>query len=159
MELLLLRDIFANGRTLGRLLLGGVLLCYTCEDPDRGLDEDWTAAELASRKVPGDTCIAVGLHSIVLEDSPKYGPDTLTIKVPGHRLIRIHAGNTEADTEGCLLPGTGRTAAMVTDSREALVALRARLVPHLRAGGDLFVRIERDAAAWAVAPFNPAKAA
>jgi hypothetical protein len=49
--------------------------------------------------------------------------------VPGFEGIRIHPGNTDADTEGCLLPGMslGLGGESVSRSREAFEALFAKL--------------------------------
>lgn len=158
-ELDLFRDLFTERRTLGALRYDGLDFAHVCEDPDRGLDERMSLAELAALKVPARTAIPVGMHAIVLEDSPKYGPDTLTVKVPGFRTIRIHAGNDEDDTEGCLCPGLVRGSAGVLKSGPAVAWLKARLVPHIKAGGEAWLRIGRDPVAWAAAPFNPARRA
>ena len=157
-ELDLYRDQFLDKRTLGVLKYEGKAFGYVCEDPDRGLTQGMTPDELAKLKVKGDTCFAAGYHPIMLGDSPKYGPDTLTIIVPGHRLIRIHSGNSEADTEGCLCPGMARNEMGVQRSAVAVEWLKARLVPHLKAGGEAWIRVHRDPVAWAKAPHNPGRA-
>jgi hypothetical protein len=54
--------------------------------------------------------------------------------VPGFTGIRIHPGNTIADTEGCLLVGSWRNGRTVTSSRVAMEKLMERLLldpgPH-----------------------------
>ena len=42
--------------------------------------------------------------------------------VPGHTNILIHPGNYDADSEGCILLGTGEGVNMVTNSRAAFGA-------------------------------------
>jgi hypothetical protein len=56
--------------------------------------------------VDGKTAIPRGIYKVVFQNSPKFGPDTLTLlKVPGFTHIRIHSGNTHEDTEGCIIIG------------------------------------------------------
>jgi len=161
MMLVLTRSDFQATRTVGRLTYDGRPFGYAVEDADRGLTQGMSAAELASLKVSGQTAIAAGVWPVVLQTSGRYGPETLTILVDGHRFVRIHAGNDEGDTEGCLCPGlglrvdpsTGRAVA-TTRSARAVEWLHIQLRPHLRAGGEARIRIERDATAWASSPYR-----
>lgn len=102
LELLLQRTEKDRTRTPGELRVNGIFYCYTLEDRIRELPgepvEKW--------KVPGTTAIPSGRFRIELEDSPHFGPDTITLRaVPGFDYIRMHSGNTEQHTEGCVLLG------------------------------------------------------
>lgn len=164
-ELHLYRHDFQVERTGASLAYQGKPFAWVVEDPDRGATQGMTEAEILVRKVRGHTAIAAGYWPIVLRSSPKYGPDTLTILVLGNQLVRIHVGNDEDDTEACVCPGLG----IVRDgggrilrterSGPAVAWLERQLVPHLRAGGEAWIRIDRDAAAWATAPWNPERRA
>ena len=95
----LIRKIFLENVTGGELFLGDLFLCYTLEDTDRRLEEGGV-------KIPGKTAIPRGVYRIELDHSVRFKrllPHL--IDVPGFEGIRIHAGNTELDTEGCILPG------------------------------------------------------
>jgi hypothetical protein len=120
-------------RTFGKLLAAdGHRLCYTLEDEVREL----AGQPVAAWKVKGATAIPSGRYRLSLEVSPRFGVDTLTLHdVPGFVGVRMHAGNTEADTEGCpllgmevnphgIVGGTSRPA--VTLVRDLVRAARAR---------------------------------
>ena len=64
--------------------------------------------ELRQRKVDGETAIPAGHYEVLMENSPRFGPDTLTlVGVTGFKYIRIHGGNNDDQTDGCILVGAG----------------------------------------------------
>ena len=102
MKLKLLRNRFKEDYTAGQLYIEDEFFCFTLEDKVR--EEDGVAVE--KWKIPGETAIPRGIYKVVFQDSPHFGPETLTLlNVPGFKYIRIHGGNTAKDTEGCLLVG------------------------------------------------------
>lgn len=119
--------------TIGELFEQGVRLCYTLEDAIRQV----AGQPVAAWKIHGRTAIPVGRYRITLENSPRFGPDTLTVwNVPGYTGVRMHAGNTHADTEGCPLLGmdvTGNTIKGGT-SRPAVALVRQRVAEAMRVG-------------------------
>lgn len=124
MDLTVQREPTLDGATLGSLYLNSAWFCFTCEDRIREVAgrpaEEW--------KVPRETAIPAGRYRLVLSLSSRFQrvlPEVLN--VPGFTGIRIHSGNSIADTEGCLLVGAGRSWGGVTKSREALDKLLAVL--------------------------------
>src|SRR3990167_2747497 len=102
MELVLHRVRFEDTHTIGQLYVDGSLFCFVLEDVVREVEgqpvEKW--------KIHGETAIPQGKYRLTLSNSPRFGPDTMTIQsVPGFSGIRIHAGNTPDDTEGCPILG------------------------------------------------------
>ena len=151
MRLDLIRDVFTPTTTLGRILVDGKLFGYSCEDEDRGLDAAMRLAELQALKVKAETAIPVGSYVIAITPSQRYGrPMPEVLSVPAFRGIRIHPGNTEADTAGCLLPGTLRDVrkAMVLHSTPAFEWLEARFQECAARGEAVHLQIARDAAMW-----------
>ncbi len=123
MELTLQRLPSDEFRTHGDLSHGDEHLCVTLEDCVR------------ESKIHGRTAIPAGRYRITMEHSPRFGPNTLTVNnVPGFSGVRIHAGNTEEDTEGCPLVGMVRTDAGIGRSREALALLKPRVADGLEQG-------------------------
>jgi hypothetical protein len=99
-----------------------------------------------------ETAIPVGEYSIRRTWSPKYRRLMMLLpEVPAFEGIRIHAGNDEADTAGCLLPGLQRDVpgARVLQSTPAVEWLDARVHECETRGERVTIRIGRDAAAWA----------
>jgi hypothetical protein len=89
---------------VGTMLIDGKHFGETLEDKDRFL-------EAGETKVPNDTAIPRGRYRVILSDSERFRrvmPEVLD--VPGFSGVRIHGGNTTADTSGCVLLGSVRTA-------------------------------------------------
>ena len=106
MNITVQREPSIGGATLGQLFVDQRFVCHTLEDEVRELP----GVPVADWKIKGATAIPSGTYAITLELSNRFGPDTLTINnVPGFSAIRMHAGNTSADTEGCLLLGMATT--------------------------------------------------
>lgn len=100
MKLSLLRYQSGPKATLGTLSINGHYQCYTLEDFDRHLETDPGA------KIPGETCIPRGTYKVVIDYSPHFGKELPhVLDVPGFSGVRIHSGNTDKDTEGCILVG------------------------------------------------------
>lgn len=92
--------------TVGQLYVGGEYLCFTLEDVVR----EKPGVPVEKWKIRGETAIPEGTYRVTLENSPRFGKDTVTIhNVPGFSFIRIHAGNSAKDTEGCPLIGYSLT--------------------------------------------------
>lgn len=116
--------------TIGALSIDGDFECWVCEDPVREV----LGQPVATWKIQGQTAIPVGTYRVDITASARFKRDLpLLLDVPGFSGIRIHPGNTTADTEGCLLPGAMRLAKSVGQSRVAFNALFAKLrVAHIR---------------------------
>ena len=133
MKLLLLRTRFHNGWTGGQLYINDEYFCFTLEDqmrePENRLGGERIAVE--KWKVYGETAIPRGIYKVVFANSPKFGPDTLSLlKVEGFEGIRIHAGNSAKDTEGCIIVGYRITRGGIIvpgTTRPALRDLKLRL--------------------------------
>jgi Family of unknown function (DUF5675) len=131
MKIILERDIKTPYFTLGKMYIDGQLAAYTCEDAVRekpGLPvEHW--------KRPGESAIPRGTYRVIITFSSRFQKHLpLLLDVPGFSGIRIHAGNTEKDTEGCILVGTGRAKESVTNSRLAMSLLMPRIEEGLKNG-------------------------
>ena len=158
MILRLRRDVFGADFTLGVLTVdyeagaGAQSFGFVCEDQDRGLNQGDILAEIQRVKVAGETAIPAGRYRVQRTWSPKYQRMmALVCDVPGFKGIRIHAGNDDDDTEGCLLPGLSRDvkAGTVAKSKAAADWLDAEIAKVETAKGEVWIEISRDAKAWA----------
>lgn len=138
MNLTLTRDMFNPEYTMGKLTYG-VTTIYTCEDTLRG---DGNVATVDDWKRPGVTCIPYGTYKVIISFSQRFQkPLPLLLDVPGFSGVRIHSGNTPADTEGCILVGTGRSNGSITNSRVAFTALFEAMEAALANGENICLNI------------------
>ena len=124
MELELTRTTRTNRSTIGVLTVNGKFECFILEDKDRGLQQGMALSELMAAKIKTRTAIPAGRYEIVTNFSDRFQKMLpLLLDVPAFAGIRIHPGNTDSDTEGCLLPGKTKSPDMVGSSRAAFTAL------------------------------------
>jgi hypothetical protein len=120
MILRLLREPTIDGATLGSLYVNGHWRAWTLEDAIR----EQHGVPVSTWKVPAQTAIPSGSYRVVITQSVRFKrPLPLLVDVPGFSGVRIHPGNTIADTEGCILVGRDRQPGRVLQSRVAFEAL------------------------------------
>jgi len=119
--------------TIGSLTVDGQWECWTLEDVVRAP---------GAPKVFGQTAIPPGTYAIDITYSPHFKmPLPLLLKVPNFEGVRIHSGNTAADTEGCLLVGQDRLPKSIGRSRAAFTALFAKLTSAKARGEQITIEI------------------
>lgn len=110
MKLKLYRKFLGNKYTIGKLFANDEYVCDTLEDVVRS----------ENSKVYGETAIPYGVYEIVLTMSPRFKKVLpLLLDVPHFEGVRIHTGNTEKDTEGCILVGYNKVKGKVINSKIA----------------------------------------
>lgn len=116
MELLLQRLYEKNETTIGQLFVfqsdnqgtEGKHFCYTLEDKVRLVRAE--NGDIVGDKIAGKTAIPNGRYEVIISYSFRFKKDMpLLLNVPKFEGIRIHAGNTSADTDGCILLGNSVT--------------------------------------------------
>lgn len=129
MEIQVNRIARKDGYTIGRMSLNGVYFCETLEDTDRGLNSTMSVDEILSKKRKGITAIPTGKYDVILTSSPRFKRVLpLLLSVKGYEGVRVHAGNTNKDTEGCLLVGENKAKGQVLNSRATLEKLMSILL-------------------------------
>jgi hypothetical protein len=122
MKLKVVRDTLLPTVTLGKLYIDGVFECHTLEDCDRKL-------EGSGVKIPKETAIPRGLYPVIIDYSVRFQKQMMhVLNVPQFEGVRIHAGNSEKDTEGCILLGIGRSGNTLLNSRQAVESVLVKLI-------------------------------
>lgn len=120
MKLTLKRIALRPAYTIGKLYIDDVYFCDTLEDTVRDTNKSGKF-DNGEQKIKGKTAIPYGTYEIKWTYSPrfkKYTPQLMN--VPSFEGIRVHAGNTSADTEGCLILGENKQVGKVLNSRATI---------------------------------------
>jgi len=120
---------------LGQPLTKGLQICDT-------LEPTWRDYANGAYKVKGRSAIPEGRYAVVISWSPKMKQWLpILLGVPKFEGIRIHAGNTAEDTEGCILVGKNREVGKVLDSRVWLHRLKQKIVEAKGRGEPVWITI------------------
>lgn len=136
-----------NESTLGLLFIDGEFMCYTLEDEKRNV------------KLKGETRIDEGEYEIKFRKEgghhTKYGKDFPDIhkgmlelqNVPKFQFILIHIGNTDKDTDGCILVGDDPNNNKVVKgflgkSTDAYKRIYPKIAKALEAGEKVVIKID-----------------
>ena len=158
MEMILTRIAKRKNYTIGRLYIkdssenealplmgerGEGQEFYFCDT----LEPTWRDYEHGAYKIKGRSAIPEGRYAVVISFSPKFRK-WLPILLGGPEFnkrwqgIRIHAGNSAKDTQGCILVGENREAGEVLDSNLWLHRLKHRIVEAKARGEAVWLTIQ-----------------
>ena len=141
MKLELQRYALKDTYTIGKLFINGVYECDVLEDKVRDLNHDGKFDD-GEVKVFAQTAIPYGTYQIDITYSERFKRLLpLLENVPEFDGIRIHPGNTAADTHGCLLVGHNTAVGVVTDSKKAFDKLFPKLAAAHEAKESIFITI------------------
>lgn len=136
MKITVYRRWLDTSSAISEVMVDGERICFGLEDTVREVD----GQPVESWKVKGETAIPYGTYPLEITYSNRFKKDMLQIMdVPGFAGIRIHAGNTSVDTEGCLLVGDTHGTDFIGNSRSALVKLFGTVLAALHRGDDVTI--------------------
>ena len=128
MKLTLNRIYKAPTYTIGRLFIDGIYFCDVLEDVVRDINKDGDLLDDGEQKVYGETAIPYGTYKVILNLSNRFKRIMpLLLNVPHFEGIRMHSGNTDKDTHGCLLVGKNTVKGKVTESKKTFEQLMQKL--------------------------------
>jgi hypothetical protein len=126
MQIIVKRLHKTNTSTIGELLIDGIFQCYTLEDVERPV------------KIKNETAIPKGTYKVIINQSNRFKRLLpLLLNVPNYEGVRIHSGNTNHDTEGCILVGQTRGDNYIGQSRKAF----DKLFKKMQAAKDITITI------------------
>ena len=115
---------------------------YFCDT----LEPTWRDYEHGAYKIKGKSAIPEGRYAVVISYSPKF-KQWLPLLLGGPEFnkkwsgIRIHAGNSAKDTQGCILVGENKEVGKVLNSRKWLYELKHRIVEAKDRGEAVWLTI------------------
>ena len=130
MKLIVTRKTFTTQSTIGELSVDGAFECFTLEDPVR------------PKRIPAVTAIPAGTYGVEITFSPKFGTDLpLLLDVPECEGVRIHPGNSAADSGGCLLVGKSKAIDFIGSSRDAFRGVLSKIAAAQKGGESITIQI------------------
>lgn len=139
MKIDIMRFEYGSNYTISNLYIDGQRECFVLEDKVRELD----GVPVYAWKIPDETAIPKGTYKVIVNHSNRFNRDMpLLLGVPGFAGIRIHQGNTDKNTSGCLLLGTSWVGGnFIRDSQTAYVKFFDKLKWSLTQGQQVELKI------------------
>ena len=140
MKLTLTRFHFDADFTVGKLFVDDKFECYTLEDTQREI----ATRPVSEWKIQDRTAIPKGTYELVVTFSNRFRkPLPLLRNVPGFSGVRIHSGNSSANTEGCILVGkTWSGGDWIGNSRAAMTPLLKKITQAREDGRLVMLEIK-----------------
>ena len=141
MNLTLKRLNLTPNYTEGELYVNNVYFCKTLEDANRDLNKNGQF-DNSEKKVYGETCIPYGKYKVTVTYSPKFKRELPEILgVNSFSGIRIHRGNTTANTLGCILCGEKVVDGYLYNSTPYELELTSILKQEVTRGNTIYLDI------------------
>lgn len=136
MEIKIDRRFKGDTYTISSLFIDGVYFCDALEDKVRDLGKD------GKGKIKGKTAIPSGRYRVIVTPSPRFKRLLpLLLNVPFFEGIRIHAGNDEEDTEGCILVGENKVKGKVINSKITFAKLFYEINETIKSGEEVWITV------------------
>lgn len=136
MKLSLKRYEWQDKATLGNLQIDDDPFCITLEDVDRFLER------YPNAKVAGETAIPRGTYNVSIDYSAHFNrPLPHVLNVPGFEGVRIHSGNSDKDTEGCILVGKDPKNDWISSSRQTFDDLFSKMKEAISGGEEITLEV------------------
>ena len=114
--------------------MDGKYFCDTLEDRCRDLDKE--------KKVMNETAIPEGTYEVIVNVSARFKRKLpLLLDVPHFSGIRIHRGNTDKDTSGCILVGENKQPGRVINSTLYELRLTEMVEKAMLTGEKITIRV------------------
>lgn len=133
MEIKVKRFAFKETYTIGKLFVNDEYYCDTLEDKVRE----------QGVKIFGETAIPAGIYNLTMSYSVRFKKHMPEIEnVPNFQGVRIHSGNTDKDTHGCILVGKNTVIGKLTDSSIKFIHLMIQIEKALKRKEKVKIIIE-----------------
>jgi hypothetical protein len=125
LELKVVRKEFSEKSTIGEMHINEQFHCYTLEDKYRPNE----------KKIYGLTAIPKGRYEVIITYSNHFKKNMpLLLNVPNYEGVRIHPGNTDKDTLGCILVGKNKEKDRIGDCKGVYESLTKNIANTLPSG-------------------------
>ena len=147
MKITLQRSASNQNETVGILSIDGIPSCVTCEDEKRNVKlaketRIWAGTYKLGLRTEG------GHHEKYAKQFPAIHKGMLELQgVPQFQFILIHIGNTESDTDGCILVGEkiyiGESGKMsIENSTLAYQRVYKKIIDEISSGAEVWITIK-----------------
>ena len=119
---------YTKSVTMGKMFIDGKFVCDTLERASAGTNKFTSAEKILVLKSKGFRAIGEGTYKLILDVSDRFSSRAFyrgiggllphVLDVTGFAGVRIHCGNSIADTDGCILVGKMTAEGWLTVSRE-----------------------------------------
>ena len=122
MKIVCERFMFDKSYTMSRVYVDGEFFCFGIEPYDASITSETPVDDIkALKEKHGKIAVGLGEYELIYNWSKKYQKMLPLVKdTPGFSGVRLHAGNSSADTRACLCLGKFFKNGYVCESRATM---------------------------------------